>query len=236
MPRALPTKDAAPSVGIAAVGIDVGGERKGFHAVALTDGHYSSQLATTDERALARWCRETVRARVIAIDAPCGWSHDGHARPAERRLMQNGIACFSTPTREQAVGHRTQYFGWMLRGEALFRALEADFPICRQLPVAGQQCSFETFPHAIAWHLRGGHADASQKRTQRRDLLRQVGIDHLTLTNIDLIDAALCAYAAARVATGGECVSYGEPSTGLIIVPAHAALTAAAQPASRPPF
>jgi predicted RNase H-like nuclease len=51
-------------------------------------------------------------------------------------------------------------------------------------------------------------------------LLEEAGIDLSSLTNIDLIDAALCALTAYHAAMGGECVSYGEPNTGLIIVPA----------------
>jgi len=221
MPSAPTTKHSSNRAGITTVGIDVGGERKGFHAVAITGGDYSSHLATRDVKELSHWCRETVRARVIAIDAPCRWSNDGHSRPAERELMQKGIWCFSTPTREQAVGHRTNHFGWMLRGEELFRTLDDGFPICRKLPSAGRKCCFETFPHAIAWHLRGGNADASQKRKQRRVLLEQAGIDLAELTNIDLIDAALCALTAYHAATGGECVSFGEQNTGLIIVPSQ---------------
>jgi predicted nuclease with RNAse H fold len=206
---------------IAAVGVDVGGARKGFHAVAITDGDYSSHLVTKDVQELSHWCRETVQARVIAIDAPCHWSHDGHARPAERELMKKGISCFSTPTRDDALRHRTNHFGWMLRGEDLYRALADDFPVCTNFTEAGEKCCFETFPHAIAWHLRGGNAEASQKRKQRRALLEAAGIELSSLTTIDLIDAALCAVTAYHAATGGDCVSYGEPNTGLIIVPSQ---------------
>ena len=137
------------------VGIDVGGARKGFHAVAISDGTYLSHFTTQDVGKLSDWCCETVRARVVAVDAPCRWRGAGHARPAERELMRKGISCFSTPTRKQAVEHPTDYFGWMLRGEALFKALEDEFPLCRRLPLVKGKCSFETFPHAITWHLRG---------------------------------------------------------------------------------
>ena len=202
-----------------AVGIDVGGARKGFHAVAVTGGAYSSQLATADVQELVHWCRETVRARVIAVDAPCRWSEDGRARPAERELMQKGIWCFSTPSRQQALNHPRNHFGWMLRGAELFQALGSDFPLCRTLPVAGRRCCFETFPHAITWHLRSGNADAAQKRQQRRALLAGAGIDLSELTNIDLVDAALCALTAHHATTGGECLSFGEQNTGFIIVP-----------------
>jgi predicted nuclease with RNAse H fold len=222
MPRANTNKPSCDKSPITAVGIDVGGKRKGYHAVALTGGAYSSHLATKDVQELSHWCRETVRARVIAIDAPCRWSNDGHSRPAERELMKKGIWCFSTPTKEKAVGHRSNHFGWMLRGEELFQALADRYPLCGKLPAAGQKCCFETFPHAITWHLRGGNADASQKGIQRRAILEQAKLNLAHLTNIDLVDAALCALAAYHAATGGECVSYGAEGTGKIIVPGQA--------------
>jgi predicted nuclease with RNAse H fold len=102
------------------VGIDVGGARKRFHAVALTGGAYASQLAITDVQELAHWCRSLVRASVIAIDPPFRWSTDGRARPCERELMQKGIWCFSSPTHQRAHSpHRTGTFDWMLQGEKL---------------------------------------------------------------------------------------------------------------------
>jgi predicted nuclease with RNAse H fold len=156
---------------ITGVGIDVGGVRKGFHAVALRDGVYAGQLGTGDVQELADWCRSVVGASVIAIDAPCRWSSDGRARPCERELMRQGICCF------------------------------------------------ETFPHAITWHLRNGEAKARQKRPQRTALLAQAGITTAPLTSIDWIDAALCALAAHRVASGAACRAYGEPESGLIVVP-----------------
>jgi predicted RNase H-like nuclease len=54
---------------------------------------------------------------------------------------------------------------------------------------------------------------------QRKELLQRAGIDTTHLTNIDLIDAALCTYVAYLVAVGAACASYGEAATGLIIVP-----------------
>jgi predicted nuclease with RNAse H fold len=204
---------------ITTVGIDVGGARKGFHAVALTGGTHVAQLATADARELAHWCRSVVQARVIAIDAPCRWSADGRARPCERELRQQGIVCFASPTRQAAVAHPTDYFGWMLRGAALYRALEPSHPLAAALPIGGQRCCFETFPHAITWHRRGGNALAAQKRSQRRELLQEVGIDLAPLTSIDWVDAALCALAAHHAASGGACVHYGEPETGWIVVP-----------------
>lgn len=211
--------------GITSVGIDVGGVRKGFHAVALRGGAYAGQLASRDVNELAHWCRNVVQASVIAIDAPCRWSSDGCARPCERQLMQEGIMCFASPSRQVAITHPTNYYGWMLQGEKLYQALEASHPLLCRLPIAGPAC-FETFPHAITWHLRGGQAQAAQKRTQRRELLQQAGIDLAPLTSIDRIDAALCALTAQHAAAGADYVSFGEPESGLIIVPSFPALMA----------
>ena len=84
------------------IGIDVGGSRKGFHAVALSAGDYAGQLATTEVQELAHWCRVEVGAQLIAIDAPCRWSADGRARPCERELNAAGIRC-SPPCRRRAI-------------------------------------------------------------------------------------------------------------------------------------
>nr|WP_286192975.1 MULTISPECIES: DUF429 domain-containing protein [unclassified Synechococcus] len=213
---AAPHSSNAP--GPTVVGIDVGGPRKGFHAVALTGGAYAAQMATSDAEALAHWCRSVVQASVIAIDAPCRWSSDGRARSCERELRQQGIICFASPTRQAATCHSTGYYDWMLQGEALYQALEVSHPLVARLPINGP-CCFETFPHAITWHLRGGEAQASQKRTQRRELLQREGIDLAALNSIDWIDAALCALTAQHAAAGGPCMAYGEPGTGWIVVP-----------------
>jgi predicted nuclease with RNAse H fold len=201
------------------VGIDVGGARKGFHAVALTGGAYAGQLVTRDVQELAHWCRSVVGACVIAIDAPCRWSSDGRARPCEQELMRQGIFCFATPSREKAEQHPSGYFDWMRRGADLYQALEDSHPLLTSLPSPGLRCCFETFPHAITWHLQDGEAKACQKRRQRTALLTKAGINTAPLTNIDLIDAALCALTAHHVVSSGECVSYGEPESGLIVVP-----------------
>ena len=201
------------------IGIDVGGSRKGFHAVALADGAYTAQLHSRDVQELVHWCRELIGASVIAIDAPCRWSTTGRMRPCERELMRQGIFCFATPSLEQAERHPSNYYGWMLRGAALVQALETSHPLLTSLPYTDQTSCFETFPHAITWHLRGGNAQARQKRPQRLSLLQQAGIDTTPLTSIDRIDAALCALAAHHLASGRPCHAYGEPATGLIVVP-----------------
>ena len=200
------------------VGVDVGGARKGFHAVAVGPGQLVGQRNTRDPEDLAAWCR-SLQAGLIAIDAPSRWSGDGRMRPCERQLLREGIRCFASPSREQAIHHPSDYYGWMLRGEALYEALAASHPRCLGLPITGPAC-FETFPHAITWQLRGGQADAARKREQRSALLRSAGIALDTFSSLDWIDAALCALAAQRIAAGQPCRVYGEAVSGLILVPA----------------
>jgi predicted nuclease with RNAse H fold len=211
----MPASRTSPVV----VGIDVGGRRKGFHAVALEDGRYRDRLATTEVSELATWGVKTLRATVIAVDAPCRWSPDGRMRPCECELIKQGIFCFATPTLKQAENHPSDYYGWMLRGAALVQALELSHPLLTSLSCTDQHSCFETFPHAITWHLRGGDAQAHQKRPQRQALLQQAGINITPLTSIDLIDAALCALTAHHLASSHPCRAYGEPSSGLIVVP-----------------
>jgi len=119
------------------VGIDVGGVRKGFHAVALADGNYLDRKQTPSVRELTHWVREEIGAQVIAIDSPCRWRSGKSCRAAERELLEDGIRCFLTPTRSEAVRNTTGFYQWMLRGAELFRALEKTHPLCHAGKAAG---------------------------------------------------------------------------------------------------
>lgn len=203
---------------IVVAGIDVGGPRKGFHVVALRDGDYLDKYVAHEASEIATWCRQ-VGARFIGVDAPCCWSHTGRARPAERELMKEKIWCFSTPTRGKAVAHPKKNFHWMLAGEALYDALQVTHPILveNRAPMDEAVC-FETFPQAIACALAGKVVSAKNKATTRRALLQQSGLSIEALTNIDMVDAALCALTAHRLACG-SFRTYGEVEGGFIVVP-----------------
>jgi len=211
----------------AVVGIDVGGTRKGFHAVALGAGVVIDRCRTADPQGLARWCAD-LGAALVAVDAPGRWGDGGGARPAERALMQLGIPCFSSPSRDQALAHPSNTFGWMLCGEALYGALGGcGYPLAEGPPQAGERCCFETFPHAItalAHRALGlGPAQARHKRQQRRQLLERCGVNTAALRGIDWIDAALCALVAQRLVAGAPCSVYGEGGSGVVLLPSVAA-------------
>lgn len=200
------------------VGIDVGGLKKGFHAVALLDGRYDSQFSSRSASDIADWCRES-DACAIGVDAPCRWSVAGRARPAERELMAERIWCFSTPTEQTAVGHPKNHFGWMLNGAQLFRLLEEECPLYDgTIGTSDTRVCFETFPQAVACALSDAPVSAKRKAVIRRELLRKAGIDTAHLTNIDLVDAALCALTAYHLMSR-SIKSYGDAKSGLIVVP-----------------
>ncbi len=207
------------------IGIDVGGARKGLHAVALRDGKYHAQMASRDAEALVAWCVEKMAARWIAVDAPCRWRPGHETRAAERELNRQGIRCFFTPTRAKAVAHPKNYYGWMLQGEAVFAALERTHPLATPTTLASSPGCFETYPHAITWHLRGGSAEVKEKRAQRLALLQQCGVSCEELRDQDLIDSALCALVAHQALNAKPMHHYGDFKSGLIWVPERVRIT-----------
>ena len=200
------------------VGVDVGAPRKGLHGVALCGTRFIDKHSTPDPLEMAAWCRH-IEARAVGVDSPCFWSPTGRARTAERELMQCKIQCFSTPSQLAAECHPTNHFGWMVAGASLYKSLASEFELYRGDPstIARPFC-FETFPHAIACALAGTVVSAKKKSQLRRKLLSDAGVDTAPLTNIDLVDAALCALTASSMLSGNfRC--YGEATTGLIVVP-----------------
>ncbi len=199
-------------------GVDVGGPCKGFHAVALKNGAFHGHTDSDSPAKIAAWCKSK-NATVVAVDAPCKWSATGRARTAERALMRKGIWCFSTPDRDSAAGHPKNHYGWMLNGEALFKALASHYPLFDgQASTAGARVCFETFPQAIACALAGKVVSAKQKRAIRAQALLDRHISIEKLRNIDLIDAALCAVAAHEFASGSMDL-YGDRLEGYIVTP-----------------
>ncbi|HSB43587.1 MAG TPA: DUF429 domain-containing protein [Nitrospira sp.] len=197
------------------VGVDVGGVKKGFHAVALRDGQFFGKLNTLDAVAVIQWCR-SLRASAVGIDAPCCWSLSGHARPCESALAMEGIHAFATPSR--AVGGRHPFYGWMRKGDALYRRIAHHYPLFDGTLPTSRPVSFETFPHAVGCALAGTILSGKRKRIDRLKLLRETGLSTESLTNIDQIDAALCAV-TARYLLAGNVNMYGNLKEGFIVVP-----------------
>jgi len=198
------------------IGIDVGGERKGFHAVALHNETFVATLAHSVPAVIVSWCRQ-LKAVVVAVDAPCGWSAGGASRLAERNLAIGGnkISCFATPAR--ACANRSNFFKWVFNGARLYQQLVKHYVLFDGSRRAGQAC-FETFPHAVVCALAGRMVAARPKRETRRNALRQRGYDVGSVTNVDFVDAGLCAITADAFVRG-RVKLFGNKVEGFIVVP-----------------
>ena len=87
------------------VGIDVGSEQKGFHAVALQGGTFVNKTTTTDPAEIVAWCLDQ-RATVVAVDARYTWADPAqilfrparcvHVRSVQRQLAGDSLANATT--------------------------------------------------------------------------------------------------------------------------------------------
>jgi predicted nuclease with RNAse H fold len=203
--------DSAPIV----VGVDVGGPKKGFHVVALREGHIFDTCVTLDAGEVVAWCRR-LDASTVGIDAPCCWSYTGRARPCERALAAERVHAYATPS--QSIGESHKFYRWMRNGAELFRLMTPYYRLFNGRMSESSPVCFETFPHAVACALAGRIVSAKHKCSDRRRLLREAGLSIDSLTNIDMVDAALCALTAQHL-LNGTVKTYGEAAGGFIVVP-----------------
>jgi predicted nuclease with RNAse H fold len=203
--------DSAPTV----VGVDVGGPKKGFHAVAIREWEIFDTFTTLHAGEVVAWCRD-LYAFAVGIDAPCRWSYTGRARPCERALTAEGIHAFATPS--QAGAGNNPFYGWMLNGTELFRLLAPNYQLFDGQYSEPSPMCFETFPQAVACALAGRIVSAKHKCSDRRRLLREAGLSIDSLVNIDMVDAALCALTAQHL-LNGTFKTYGDAAEGFIVVP-----------------
>ena len=196
-------------------GIDVGGTRKGFHAVALREKQIVATLTTCSAAEAVAWCRRQ-KVSAVGIDAPCRWSLAGRARPCEGELAALGMSTFATPN--QAVGAVHPFYRWMVNGIELFRRIMPYYRLYDGPSSMPGPICFETFPQAIACTLAGKRLSAKTKRMDRRQLLERAGVATDSLKRIDDIDAALCALSAEHVLSG-TFKAYGDVHEGFILLP-----------------
>lgn len=186
------------------VGIDVGGPKKGFHAVVIKDHIIVDKFHSHCEKKISSWCLN-FKPKSIAIDSPCGWSNDRLSREAERLLSVNGkkIPCFSTPTKK--ISLTKNYYSWINNGEKLYNAFRNKhyFPI-------------ETYPYGIVRTFL--ESFNVSKITLRKKILGLFNINFTELKIIDEYDAALCAI-TANYYYHNNIISFGNNDEGYIFLP-----------------
>ena len=196
------------------IGIDVGGIKKGFHAVANRDGLYLAQFHSIHPDEVASWVLSH-NPSAVAIDAPSMFSLNSGSRKAERELVSNGMRCFYTPTR--ALAAKSRFYDWVFNGELLYQRLGLPIFMGEQ---SQETCAIETFPHAVQMSLWAEDPNPiGNKRSVRESTLAlKANYDTSQLSNIDFIDAALCAVSADYFAHH-QFTAYGCKTEGYIVLP-----------------
>jgi predicted nuclease with RNAse H fold len=196
------------------IGIDVGGIKKGFHAVANRDGLYLAQFHSIHPNEVASWVLSH-NPIAVAIDAPSMFSLNSGSRKAERELVSNGMRCFYTPTR--ALAAKSRFYDWVFNGELLYQKLGLPIFMGEQ---SQETCAIETFPHAVQMSLWAEDPNPiGNKRSVRESTLAlKANYDTSQLSNIDFIDAALCAVSADYFAHH-QFTAYGCKTEGYIVLP-----------------
>lgn len=196
------------------IGIDVGGIKKGFHAVANRDGLYLAQFHSIHPNEVASWVLSH-NPIAVAIDAPSMFSLNSGSRKAERELVSNGMRCFYTPTR--ALAAKSRFYDWVFNGELLYQKLGLPIFMGEQ---SQETCVIETFPHAVQMSLWAEDPNPiGNKRSVRESTLAlKANYDTSQLSNIDFIDAALCAVSADYFAHH-QFTAYGCKTEGYIVLP-----------------
>jgi predicted nuclease with RNAse H fold len=104
-------------------GVDVGGRRKGFHLALIDEQRVRAgpvRKATVAEA--VRWLRWRA-PDLVAVDSPIEPAPDGmRSRPEERLLARSVCHIRYTPPRSALS--RSRYYEWILRGLALYAALD----------------------------------------------------------------------------------------------------------------
>ena len=180
-------------------GVDVGGRRKGFHAVVI------------DERAVVAGPRRLVSAPEAAawlagvdpvltgIDSPIEAAPDGSPwRFCERELARSVCRIRWTPSPAALAGN-PRYYGWVLNGLALYELLAA-----RGLGV------LECFPTASWTRWAGKRPPTTSRAAWTCDALSKLGLENPPArTNQDERDA-IAAAVTARLHTAGLTEMFGE--------------------------
>lgn len=195
------------------LGVDVG-LGKGLDLVVLDA---ERRIAHAERGASLGAVAAAVRAftpALVAIDSPPAWAAAGRSRQAERDLQRLGIASFRTPAAEFA----TRWHAWMMAGFAVFKAVEAAYPL-HTGPGDPRFRAVEVFPYATAVALRGSiPRGGTPKAVWRRAVLQKAGVDATRLRGADQVDAALAALTGV-LALRGEVSWVGEPGVAVVAVP-----------------
>jgi len=172
------------------VGVDVGGQRKGFDAAVIND----RRVLELRGRLSCQQVVDLVTAHspaVVAVDSPRSCAPDGQTcRDDERQLARSICGIRWTPDCRHV--HDSPYYAWILEGRALFDALSR----------ADAKAVIEVFPTA-SWTRWCGKRGSRSRATWTRQGLTALGLEGIPVrTNQDQRDAIAAAVTARQHSAG----------------------------------
>jgi ribosomal protein S18 acetylase RimI-like enzyme/predicted nuclease with RNAse H fold len=189
-----------------AVGIDVGGRRKGFHGCAIRGGEIVAGPERLPDVASAVAWVVARQPAVVALDSPRSCAPPGESSRADERALARAVCGIRwTPERSRLAGN--PYYEWVEHGLELYAALaRAGIDPARLV---------EVFPTA-AWTIWAGPREGRRRGEWSAAALADLGLAglpsrHLSQDDRDAVAAAL----VARLHAEGRSDAFGE-----IIVPA----------------
>jgi predicted nuclease with RNAse H fold len=179
------------------VGVDVGGQRKGFDVAVVDDRRLQDLQGRLDRDAVVALVERT-RPALVAIDSPRSCAPDGlKARDCELRLNRAVCGIRWTPDAKRLRG--SDYYAWVREGLSLYESLDLEV--------------IEVFPTA-SWTRWFGPREGTRAAWTTAGLKR-VQLDGVPVrTNQDQRDA-IAAALTARQHSHGTTECFGE-----IVVPA----------------
>jgi predicted nuclease with RNAse H fold len=199
-----------------ALGIDVGGTRKGYDLVLLDDTRTVQETQRHVALDALRGHIDAWRPDVVCIDSPPAWA-TGASRQTEAYVLSLGLSLYRTPWTEEAK--TKAFYAWMLSGFQAFAAARNAGYAMYDGGASVQGRTLEVFPHAIASVLHGARRPPGlRKHLWRREALSAAGVDETSLKGNDQADAALCALTGLYALEGRFCWA-GDPAEGVIVLP-----------------
>jgi predicted nuclease with RNAse H fold len=183
------------------VGVDVGGQRKGFDVALLDDRLVVALMRGLDREAVVKLVSMHQPA-LVAVDSPRSCAPNGQStRECERELNTSICGIRWTPDKKRVYAE--PYFAWIVEGLALYAALAA-----AGVPV------IEVFPTASWTRWYGARGSLTRAAWTRDGLARLCLTGVPERTNQDQRDA-IAAAMTAQQHTRGLTQEIGE-----IVVPA----------------
>jgi predicted nuclease with RNAse H fold len=187
-------------------GVDVGGKKKGFHAVVIDDGGVLAGPQNIKEaNEVVEWL-EGFAPVIVAVDSPrCPAPTGERSRAGERALASAVCGIRWTPDAE-TLDAGGAYFEWIKNGLELYAGLAGTKATGREI--------IEVFPTA-SFTVWGGKRGQMRRARWSRLILEGLALGGLPPRRLNQDDRdAIAAALTARLHDAGEAQNFGE-----IVVP-----------------